>query len=155
MLGLQKKKKREPAPYRYREVTYKIKISLNTRHIGRKGRARPVRLASAVGLDPVFMFWPGDTDNLVVGPLSFFFLFFFFLPLVKLEPSCLFPFLLFLHITAIRFPFWHDIYLKTTGRSCHLALRFYFQGRMTDWVAPYLILLLLHSKQEHLRVICQ
>lgn len=99
-----RKKKREPAPYRYREVTYKIKISLNTRHIGRKGRARPVRLASAVGLDPVFMFGLETLTTLLLDCFPFFFLFFFF-PVVKLEPSCLFPFLLFLHITAIRFPF--------------------------------------------------
>lgn len=76
MLGLQKKK-REPAPYRYREVTYKIKISLNTRHIGRKGRARPVRLASAVGLDPVFMFGLETLTTLLLDRFPFFFLFFF------------------------------------------------------------------------------
>lgn len=98
-----RKKKREPAPYRYREVTYKIKISLNTRHIGRKGRARPVRLASAVGLDPVFMFGLETLTTLLLDRFPFFYL--FLSPVVKLEPSRLFPFLLFLHITAIRFPF--------------------------------------------------
>lgn len=72
-----KKKKREPAPYRYREVTYKIKISLNTRHIGRKGRARPVRLASAVGLDPVFMFGLETLTTLLLDRFPFFFSFFF------------------------------------------------------------------------------